>query len=400
MTRFIYFSLLVGIALSMNADDVKDEYHAAVDNEDDFSHLSSNLQNEEKSWEEESVSDHSEHNIFDLLQEHVFGPLLAGLSEDRMWDYVLVENNGSYALTSQMSEIIGYFARDSSICGGNCSSDGAHIFGCNCRNAFYALDGPACQAFLCNIFGYAEDNLLDFFLSIKGADSVQDIVKAGVTFMKPYASDLCTCKNEMFGAVKKCLTKYDGHLVEEEDLKDFRGFFKDMELKKMEKVLISLSSAYCNASCNHQFDEMLIEFVGMFDNSLNGGSNDTCSHFRHISDTIWQIAEDIGSFNHEDGEDAYINFILQQITKIPKAFWCGRAECVDDYNSMFNNCCYRNAVDSAATKSNVKKVVNFLDSIPGFDMPEIYTKTQRRLAKSADPALMCKKLDYDDQCNA
>merc|ERR1711964_919325 len=164
-----------------------------------------------------------------------------------MWSYILEGNStaGGYTLNQDIIDILLYFGDNPSLRRGNCSSEGAFLFGCNCRNAFYSLEGTACQSFLCNIFNYANENALELFTKVKHAKSIKDIVSAGMQFMKPYASDLCTCKDQMFGAVKQCLTKYDGMAVYEDDREEFQDFFKSMKLKKLEKVLFSMSTAYC-----------------------------------------------------------------------------------------------------------------------------------------------------------
>ena len=51
-----------------------------------------------------------------------------------------------------------------------------------------------------------------------------------------FRSDVCECREKLFWGFRKCAEKYDGKLVDSDDLKSFRKGAKSLKLNNLEKV--------------------------------------------------------------------------------------------------------------------------------------------------------------------
>merc|ERR1719361_2630512 len=66
-------------------------------------------------------------------------------------------------------------------------------------------------------------------------------------------------------------------------------------------------------SCNFEFDDMLVDFTEMFDNSLlNEGEE--CDQFRHMSHVFYAVAEKLSNYDYEKVDmDEAVDFVIETV---------------------------------------------------------------------------------------
>lgn len=399
MRSCVVFSLLLGVALSMSASDVVNKWNQIQNDESHMQGLKSNFREEEQELVANSGNG-GRTNLFDLLQKHVFGPFFEDLEDDDMWGDVLNMTTTPWSWRSEIKGIMDYFGSNENICGGKCDSDYAPIFGCNCRNFFYKMEGQQCQDFLCNIFKYAgRDMGVEMMMGVRSSKSLRELLGHVFRFLEPYRSDVCECREKLFWGFRKCAEKYDGQLVDKEDLKSFRKAAKSLKLNNLEKVGKNFLNGFCADDCDGDLTEALLDFVEMVDNSL-ADSNDTCSHMRHMSDAVYDFIEDMSSYRATSLDD-WVNYMLVKITDLPEAWWCGREECVEDLNDTFNTCCtmqlFKKAPNRKMSMSRIMKFINgFMDED---EQITITKKTYKQFGNMMMPNKQCKKSYKKPSCN-
>lgn len=394
----VVFSILFGVALSMSASDVVAKWNQINQDETHVQGLTSNLKAEEEGWELSS-GDKERTNLFDLLQKHVFGPFFEDLEEDDMWEDVLNMTSSPWTWQREIKEIMEYFGSNENICGGKCDSDYAPVFGCNCRNIFYNMEGQQCQDFLCNVFKYASKDGVDMMRGVRSSKSLRQLLGNVFMFLKPYRADVCACREKLFWGVRKCAEKYDGKLIDSSDIKAFRSGAKSMYLEGLEKVGKNVLAGFCSDDCDDDLTDALLDVIEMFDNSMDN-SNDTCSHMRHMSDAIYDFIEDVSSYKATSLDD-WVNMFLIRIADLPEAWWCGREECVEELNESFNTCCTAQMFKKMPNrKASLAKLMKFINQFMGDDSQiSIAKKTYKQFGNMMFPNKQCKKSYKKPSCS-
>eukprot|EP00116_Pleurobrachia_bachei_P005117 sb/3465379/ len=398
MRSCVVFSLLLGVALSMNAHNVIDKWNEIQEDETHIHGLQSGLETEEQSWVA-SAGSGSRTNLFDLLQEHVFGPFFEDLEDDGMWEDVLNMTTTPWSWQREVKEIMDYFGSNENICGGKCESGAAPIFGCNCRNIFYSMEAKQCQNFLCNIFKYAgSDEGVTMMMRVRSSKSLRELLGHVFRFLEPYRSDVCECREKLFWGFRKCAEKYDGQLMDKSDLKSFRKGMKSMYLEGLEKVGKNVLAGFCSDDCDGDLTRALLGVIEMLDNSM-ANTNDTCSHMRHMSDAIYDFIEDMSSYKATSMND-WINYFLVKITDLPEAWWCGRDECVERMNENYNTCCTAQMFKKMPNrKASLSKIMRFINGFMEDDSQiEIEKKTYKEFGNMMFPNKQCKKSYKKPSC--